>query len=236
MSLDRLLYELTVHYRGRGFPESALVHLRWTLVTNVRDGKLCLQTAYLSCTKSIADLIGRFPPCSQILGDPSSADAVFGFAFGYRMKAWSDGLAPTDTEEVRANRVPGPNNAALAEQARRLHLEYGLDLYLQFEIADAIGSGARVAYTSSRIDQGTILVARELLSQARQSRETIKTIVVVAHRHHFDRCRIVLEKEGIKCLPTPEEYVGYDPLEAVVRVMSPQECIVNDFASMAGML
>ena len=236
MSLDRLLYELTVHYRSRGFPESALVHLRWTLVTNVRGDKLCFQTAYSSCGKSIAELIGRFHPCSQVLGDPSQADAVFGFAFGYRMRAWTDGLTPTDPEEVRANRVPGPNNEVLAEQARRLHLEYGLDLYLQCEIADAIGNDLRVAYATSRIDQGTRPIAKELLGQARQARKTIQTVVVVAHRHHFDRCRIVLEKEGIRSLPTPEQYSGYDPFEAVVRVMSPEECIVNDFASMAGML
>ena len=63
MSLDRLLYELTVHYRSRGFPESALVHLRWTLVTNVRrkalfaDGLLELREKYRGPSRSFPALL-----------------------------------------------------------------------------------------------------------------------------------------------------------------------------------
>ena len=164
--------------------------------------------------------------------DLSLADAVFGFAFGYRMKAWSKGVDPRDENEVRAHRLPGANNAVLAEQARKLQLEYGHALYLQFEIADAIGSSAKVKYQSSRKDQGTAQVTDEFIAHAK---EPIRTVVVVAHRHHFERCRIILEKKGITGLPPHDQYSGYDPLEAQPRVMSPEEFIVNDFASMAGM-
>jgi len=149
------------------------------------------------------------------------------------MKAWSKGLPPTDENEVKANRLPGANNAVLAEQARRLHLEYGYELYLQFEIADAIGNGTNVAYASTRKDQGTAPVADEFIAHTKKS---IQTAVVVAHQHHFERCRLILEKKGITGLPTCDLYSGYDPFEAQPRVMSPEEFIVNDFASMAGMM
>ena len=235
MSLDQLLYEATAHYRSRGFPESALVHLRSTLVANVKDDEIQLDTAHSRYTKGVEELVGRFLPCSQATAseDLSSADAVFGFAFGYRMKAWSRDLGPTDEAEVIANRVPGANNAVLAEQAGRLHLEYKLDLYLQFEIAAAVGRGVEVRYTSQRKDQGTKPVAKEFLSHAEGK---IKTVAIVAHRHHIDRCFLVLEKEGIKGLALPDRYSGYDPFEAQPRVMSPEEFIVNDFVSMAWLL
>jgi len=237
MSLDQLLYEATIHYRSRGFPEAALVHLRWTLVTNVKDGKLCLQTAYPGCNRDVGDLIGYFRPCSKLstLSDLSLADAVFGFSFGYRMKVWSEDVSPTEQSQVIANRVPGTNNAALAEQARRLHLEYGHQLYLQFEIADAVGTSAKIEYQSSRKDQNTAAVTDEFIEHAEKSKETIRTVVVVAHRYHFERCRVILEKKKITGLPPHDQYSGYDPFEAQPRVMSPDEFIVNDFASMAGL-
>jgi len=206
-------------------------------VTNVKDGEIRLDTAYPRYHKRVEELVGRFRPCSQsspVSDDLSSADAVFGFAFGYRMKAWSEGRAPTDEAEVIANRMPGANNAILAEQARRLHLDYKHDLYLQYEIADAVGCGAKVEYTSQRKDQNTRAVAKEFLSHA-EGRQ-IKTVLIVAHRHHFDRCRMTLEELEIKGLALPDPYSGYDPFEAQPRVMSPEEFIVNDFVSMAALL
>jgi hypothetical protein len=44
-----------------------------------------------------------------------------------------------------------------------------------------------------------------------------------------------VEKYGIRVIHPPEWYSGYDPQEAQPRVMSAEENIVNDFASMAGM-
>ena len=239
MSLDQLLYETTIHYRSRGFPESALIHLRWTLVTNVINGReVCLDTAYPGCHRRVEALLGLFQPCSEsaVASDTSSATAIFGFAFGYRMKAWSKSLAPTEDAEVIANRLPGANNAALAEQARRLHLEYNYDLYLQFEIADAIGGGTKVEYASKRKDQNTFAVRDEFIKHGEESENPIKTVLLVAHRHHFERCRIILDMKGITGLPPHDWYSDYDPFEAQPRVMSPEEFIVNDFASMAGML
>src|SRR5205814_2023160 len=141
VSLDRLLFELTAHYRSRGFPNSALFHLRWTLLSNVNSdsGRFCLQTAYPGCDKSISELLGLFQPVHD--ADPDSdADqrvtAVFGFAFGFRMDQWLDGTRPTDELEARVRRRPGKNNTALAEIAEAIHAERNLPLYLQFEIAD----------------------------------------------------------------------------------------------------
>ena len=57
------------------------------------------------------------------------------------MKQWSD--APTSCKEVEANRIPGANNIALAEEAHTLQSKYQKDLYLQFEIAEALPIGRR---------------------------------------------------------------------------------------------
>lgn len=237
MSLDRLLYECTVHYRDRGYPESALLHLRWTLVSNTHGGQICFQTAYAGCHRRVEDLLGHFKPCPSApnKADLASASAVFGFAFGYRMRCWSEGTSPTDADEVFANRLAGANNEALAQQCRQLHSRHGLDLYLQFEIADAIGTGTPVEYASRRVDQGTRAVLDEFVSHAKNKGKTHRLVVVVAHRHHFDRCRILVVERDIEVLRPPELYSGYDPLEAQPRAMTPEESIVNDFASMAGM-
>lgn len=234
-SLDRLLFELTVHYRDRGFPESALVHLRWTLITNTEGGNIRLATPYPNCSRPVDDLIGHFKPCPHFsdYSSLSSADAVFGFACGYRMKKWSN--APTSDAEVKANRLPGANNAALAEQAQALHSQYNHPLYLQFEIADALPANAPIAFTSCRKDQGTKDVACEFVAHAASVRQKISRVVVVAHKYHYERCRLVLEQMKITGLPIRDQYSGFDPQEAQPRVMSPEEMIVNDFASMAGM-
>ena len=78
-------------------------------------------------------------------------------------------------------------------------------------------------------------MANEFIAHAVNAGKRITTVIVVAHRHHYERCRIVLERLKITGLPTPNQYSGYDPLEAQPRAMSPEEVIVNDFASMAGM-
>jgi hypothetical protein len=207
------------------------------LIANTHDDHIALRTAYQNCDKPVKHLLGHFKPCGSAPDEPdaASADAVFGFAFGYRMRQWAKGVSPTDRDQVAVNRIPGANNAVLAEQARQLHLNSHLDLYLQFEIADAIAPGAPVEYRSQPGDQGTTAVLKEFMSHAASKEKAIRAAVLVAHRHHFDRCRLLLEGEGVRAIRPPDLYTGYDPLEAQPRVMSPEECIVNDFASMAGM-
>jgi hypothetical protein len=58
---------------------------------------------------------------------------------------------------------------------------------------------------------------------------------VVAHRHHYDRCRLLIEKVHIGAIRSPDLYEGYDPFEAQPRAMTPEDNIINDFASMVGM-
>jgi hypothetical protein len=151
------------------------------------------------------------------------------------MKRWSTNVPPTHPDEVAGSRLPGLNNEALAVQARELHTTYKLALYLQFEIADAIGMTVPVEYASKRVDQGTPAVLREFLDHASAKGKAIKSAVIVAHGHHFERCRLLAERLGLHAVPGPTRYSDYDPQEAQPRVMSPEECIVNDFASMAGM-
>jgi hypothetical protein len=235
MLLDRLLVELTLHYRDRGYPEPALSHLRRVLITNAQDDQINLKTAYQSCVKPVEKLLGHFKRCPRnaIQGDLANARAIFGFAYGYRLKKWPDGSDPAKAADLR---LPGANNEAIAKQALQLHLTRNLDLYLQFEIADAIGTGTTVECVSKRLDQGTPAVLDEFISHAAKEGKAIPAVVVIAHQHHYDRCRILVEKKGIGVIPPPTElYSSYDPEESQPRVMSAEENIVNDFASMADM-
>src|SRR5947209_12885052 len=93
--LDQLLHECTLHYRDRGFPESALLHLRYVLIAHTSNDKIQLHTAYQNYDKVVKDLLGHFKRCPQEQPDITSADAVFGFACGYQMKKWS-GVDPTE--------------------------------------------------------------------------------------------------------------------------------------------
>ena len=242
MSLDRLLFEVTAHYRSRGFTNSALFHLRWTLLSNVNldTGRFCLKTDYPSCDKSIAELLGLFQPVqdADVDKDPK-ATAVFGFAFGYRMDEWLDGTRPTDELEARLRRRPGKNNEALAKIAERINEDLKLPLYLQFEISDAVTNKDAVECISSRKDQGTLAVVKEFLNHAYNNEVSIRSVMLLAHQHHYERCRILLKRMGVQSVPIPQQYPRYDKYdeyEAQPRVMSAEENIVNDFASMAGML
>jgi hypothetical protein len=240
MSLDQLLHEVTVHYRSRGFPESALTHLRWMLVTSTKHDMIQLATAYSNYRRSVAELLGYFKSCpKQSKADISTATAVFGFAFGYEMTGWTEGKSPTEDSEVKKNRKPGENNIALAKMAEDLHGPNGSrPLYLQFEISEAIkaiNKQVRVEFASSPKDQGTAAVADEFIAHALSTNAKVGTVVLLAHQHHYERCRIILEKKGIKGLPTDTPYPYYDELEAQPRVMSAKEFIVSDFVSMAAM-
>lgn len=242
MSIDQFLFEVTAHYRSRGFPDSALFHLRWTLLSNVNfdTGCFCLKTAYPRCTKSIKELLGLFQPIHDAdLDKDQEATAVFGFAFGYRMDEWLDGIHPKDELETRFRRRPGKNNEALAEIAERINRDLKLPLYLQFEIADAVTNKDAVKFSSSRKDQNTIAVAKEFVDHTEKNVFGKRFVMLLAHKHHYERCRIVLKRMGVQIVPIPEKYPRYDKYdehEAQPRVMSAEENIVNDFASMAGML
>ena len=148
------------------------------------------------------------------------------------MADWVPGTHPTDSLAVKLRRRPGKNNSALADIVMGIHNHRPLPLYLQFEIADVLPTSIPVEFSSSRVDQGTASVAKEFLDHA----TSIRTVLLLAHQHHYERCRIILERMGVKSEPIPDLYAGYDDREAQPRTMSPEEYIVNDFASMAGML
>jgi hypothetical protein len=124
------------------------------------------------------------------------------------MKKWSND--PTSENQVKKNRIPGPNNEALAKQAHKLHLKYKRPLYLQFEIARALPAGTPVACTSARKDQGTQDVAVEFVAHAAKVGQKVSTVVVIAHKYHYERCRLVLERMKITGLPTRDQYSGFD--------------------------
>ncbi|HKB03359.1 MAG TPA: hypothetical protein VKD90_14135 [Gemmataceae bacterium] len=238
MPLEELLFKVTRHYRERCFSERAIRHLRWVLIAHSRDGQLDLKTAFSTCNRRIKDILANFGDCGSVESTPDlrrSAQAVFGFAFGYRMDHWPTEDSPTDPRAVAAHRRPGRNNIKLARIAKQTWEQHRLPLYLQFEIADAISPSSPVEFRSPRLDLGTAPVLATFLDHARLTGKSINRVVVVCHRHHYERCRLILDRDGITAIPPHRWYSGYDRDEAQPRVMSPDECIVNDFASMAAM-
>jgi len=151
------------------------------------------------------------------------------------MDGWPTQDIPTDPRAVAAHRRPGRNNVELAGIADELWEQLRLPLYLQFEIADAISASSPVEFRSPRLDLGTAPVLATFLDHARPTGKSIEKVVVVCHRHHYERCRLILDRDGITAIPPHRWYRRYDRDEAQPRVMSPDECIVNDFASMAAM-
>jgi hypothetical protein len=181
----------------------------------------------------VSKLLGHFRPCPPSPESLDGTQAIFGFAFGYQL--------PNPTKRDPSNRVPGRNNIELAAIADRLHTQYGFPLFLQFEIAMA----STKTYVPSPIDDlGTVAVAKSFLRKYKsEGKPYPKKVVIVAHGHHVERCRIILDGNiridddsiHIEGIPSREQYFGYDPLEAQPRVMSPEEFILNDFVSMAAM-
>ena len=89
---------------------------------------------------------------------------------------------------------------------------------------------------SKEKDQGTKDVAAEFHDEIKRTQANIQTVVIVAHRHHVERCRLILENDfNLKGLPYKGGYDKYDPSEAQPRVINSSHCIVSDFVSMAAM-
>jgi hypothetical protein len=153
------------------------------------------------------------------------AEAIFAFSFGYRRKT-----RPAPGEE---SRLPGTNNRALAEICCWLKSSRpDLKLCAQFEIADALAdyTGVKADVSTAAEDIGTGDVIKRFLAAAPQA----KSIVTVAHRHHIDRCHILLREDfGLESISSPHEYEGYDKEEAQLRVKSPSTFIISDFVSLA---
>jgi hypothetical protein len=108
-----------------------------------------------------------------------------------------------------------------------------LPVCAQFEIADALADyagGIKADFSTPAEDIGTGGVIKRFLAYVPQA----KNIVVVAHRHHIDRCHILLREDfGLESISAPNEYDGYDKEEAQPRVKSPSTFIVSDFVSLA---
>lgn len=231
MSLDTLLLQVVAHYRSRGFPRSAVSHLKRELRRNYKNGKVVFTGVY-ELRKTVSDLVGHFHPCDcsvpsrKLIAD---ADAIFAFSFGYRLKRHSDGGV--------AARLPGPNNRALAENAVQLHRDLRLPLYAQFEIADAIEDYTESApgYRTPAEDMGTAAAIKYFVNDRMvRNLEAFKKVVVVAHKHHVGRCLILLKDDfRINAYPYGKAYDGYDAHECQGRAKCPNETIVSDFVSMA---
>ena len=233
MDLANLLVWSAEYYRDRGFPASAIANLQRSIVDHV-EGTAgtheigVLGSYQLSPPKKVSDLLKKLPrrPLKPNGDLTATKTAIFGFAFGYRLKSR---IAPGEER-----RLPGPNNRRLAEICANLKRLYGnLKICAQFEIADALAD-----YTDVRCDVstraqniGTKAVVKQFLKSLDPQPQTI---VVVAHRHHLDRCHIILREDlGLATVDADESYDGYDPLEAQDRVKSAEDFIVSDFISLA---
>ncbi len=145
------------------------------------------------------------------------------------------------TTQIRKKRVHAFPSGCFYEKSREKspnHRQQAFDSRVGGKIAPNLGISPQTAvdYPSSRQDQGTFGVAEEFIRYARGNNINTGTVIILAHRHHHERCRLVLERLGVNGLRYGDPYEGYDEEEAQPRVMSPEEYIVNDFSSMAGML
>lgn len=233
MEIAKLLAKLAQYYSSRGFPANAVATLQRHIVDHVRpvDGDYeigAIGPLLLSPARRVSALLEKLPERPFAPGaSASSAQAIFSFAFGYRLKSR---VAPGEER-----RLPGLNNRRLAEisaNAKRTHPH--LKLCAQFEIADALADYTDVQADVSTLakDIGTRAVIEQMLAALDPKPQRV---VVIAHRHHLDRCHIILRGDpfGLDTLDADEFYCDYDPLEAQERVKSAEDCIVSDFVSLA---
>ncbi len=233
MPIDKLLSDLTVHYRDRGFPESALSHLQSTIRRKFdRASDSLVFRGDLILERKIEVLLDHFHPCDCSAvpkGKIADADAILAFSFGYRNRTHGSGGVES--------RLPGLNNRALAEIAVQVKGSLKLPLFTQFEIADAIDdyTDGVADYTTPREDMGKIQAIKYFLDHQKVKRDRMfKKVAVVAHQHHIGRCLILLREDfAIQAYPYGKRYSAYDPRECQARVTSARECIISDFVSMA---
>jgi hypothetical protein len=221
------------HYADRGFPGPSIQYLRSLLSVDLAAGSFSAvgSLAFKSPVK-FSSLERCFPVPSQPPRTNESyaePDAIFSFAFGYRLKS----RAAPGTEA----RLPGQNNRALAAISRTLKLLFGVPLYAQFEISDALDdmTEVRADYSTPAEDIGTKRVIEHFLAEInRKNQPKPNKVIVVAHQHHVARCILILRSDfRITAIPSVDEYSQYDPQEAQPRVRSPEEFIASDFVSMA---
>jgi hypothetical protein len=191
-----------------------------------------IKSGGLDFKKELKDLsLDQFPippEPAKTLGNLRAADAIFAFSFGYRYK----------TRDVGGEdrRIPGPNNRALAKICADLKVLLQIPLFAQFEIADALDdyTSIRADYITPAADLGTGRVIEAFREQAEEEFQKLHRVVVVAHQHHVARCVLLLLNDfGIDSVGTIETYSEYDPREAQLRVISPEEYILSDFVSMS---
>ena len=234
--LTRLLAEVSRHYLGRGFDTHAIASLRSTIISNTKGHTFSFRNTMYGFEGPIAGLLpndfwrltwsaANKPSKAQL----QKADAIFAFSCGYQLKDLKD-CAPQ-------NRLPGKNNTKLAEIARSLKERYAKPLFAQFEIAAAPALLGVEKFESTKEDIGTREVIRQFIAIAESRKAIPRSVMVVAHGHHIERCIRLLERYyQVKGLPHDEEpYCDYDDEECQPRAMSAPDYIVSDFVSMAAM-
>jgi hypothetical protein len=232
---DKLLSAITTHYKGRGFPRRARDRLEDAVKKHIRDDSIVFDDD-LKLNVKVQKVINYFrrhrkptPALANIVG----VDAIFAFSWGYRLKSRSGSSTII--------RLPGRNNRRLGEIAVKLKQEFDVPLYAQFEIADAIEDSEddkclHPDYRSPIADIGTKEVIDCFVDHRKvEKRHEFKKVIAVAHRHHVNRCIIILKEdfdiESSWC-NKPRPYGEYDPREGQPRASSPEENIVSDFVSM----
>lgn len=232
MSVEQLLVAVSRHYAERDFDDRTVAFLRWIISSNIQSGQFRIHTNYYNFEEPVANLVGWFTPCAPAPchEELQGAKAIFAFAFGYQL--------PNPRDQSASTRRPGQNNYQLAGIADGLKARFRLPLCVQFEIARAIHGFSRDGndFSSDEADMNTKTAVEQFLERAGIRQDSRDEVIVVAHRHHMERCvRSVQVYSGLIALPSPITYAGYDPFECQPRVMSPDEFIVSDFVSMAAL-
>jgi hypothetical protein len=236
VDLTRLLAEVSRHYLGRGFDSHAIASLRSTIISNTKGHTFSLRDTMYNFESPIVGLLPDdfwkltwSPHSKPSQAQLRDADAIFAFSCGYQLKDLKD-CAPQ-------NRLPGKNNTKLAEIAKLLKERHAKPLFAQFEIAAAPALSGVEKFESQKEDIGTREVIRQFIDIAESRKAKPKSVIVVAHGHHIERCVRLLDRYyQVKGLPHDEQpYYCYDEQECQPRAMSAPDYIVSDFVSMAAM-
>ena len=234
--LTRLLAEVSRHYLGRGFDPHAVATLRSTIISNTRGHTFSLRNTMYNFEGPIVGLIPidfwklTWGPHSKPSPNQlQKAEAIFAFSCGYQLKDLKD-CAPH-------NRLAGKNNTKLAEIAKLLKERHAKPLFAQFEIAAAPALSGVEKFESKKEDIGTRDVICQFMDIAESHALKPRSVIVVAHGHHIERCVRLLDRyyqvEGVPHEEKP--YYEYDEEECQPRAMGPADYIVSDFVSMAAM-
>jgi len=163
------------------------------------------------------------------VGDPVEAEIIMGFSLGYVL-------------DKNGNRLPGQINQQLADRIVQYCNEKPRRVYVQWEIADAIGDRLPdVISIGPDIDEekgevkylSTKDVLRKIKERIEKSNDdSIGPILVVAHSKHLFRCTKLIREQGFSIRTNQANMpTGFDSDSAQPWTRNLRAYIINEIIS-----